>query len=397
MALTSLNPNLLGTDSAGASKLSTAGGLVQLHATGVFTIANTSANNISIANTGAITFAGAASGITTLAAGNTTLTGTLTVSTNTATIGTTLYSVANGNIGIGNTSPGNKLLVSGVVGISGPQGGGAVVPSNSHTSSSLLRLGLRGSVMACDVDSLSEVGTYFSDNVFFRNATGNPGYIVTAAATQIMMEGGKTIFRRAASGTTNTDISFTESMRIDSSSNIGIGTASPQYKLDVQGTVDGPIVRVYNGRDTTGSYGIKVTLGASGGAGTTGSAHFHGNTNAVGNWYLYGNGTSSYSSDQRLKKNIESARDGYLEDLCRLRVVKYNWNASLIGAPREIGLIAQEVEQVFPGLVQDDANPVTQGDDTAYKQLKQSVLPFMLLKAIQELNTKFEEYKASHP
>jgi hypothetical protein len=54
MALTSLNPNLLGTDSAGASKLSTTGGLVQLHSTGVFTIANTSANSFHVANTGLI-------------------------------------------------------------------------------------------------------------------------------------------------------------------------------------------------------------------------------------------------------------------------------------------------------------------------------------------------------
>ncbi len=133
---------------------------------------------------------------------------------------------SSGNLGIGTSSPENRLSVSGVAGISGPQGGGAVVPSTSHTSSSLLRLGLRGSVMACDVASLSEVGTYFSDNVFFRNASGNPGYIVTAAATQIMMEGGKTIFRRAASGTTNTDISFTESMRITSAGSLLVATTT---------------------------------------------------------------------------------------------------------------------------------------------------------------------------
>ena len=54
MPLTSLNPNLLGTDSSGASKLSTAGGLVQLHSTGVFTIANTSANTLFISNTGLV-------------------------------------------------------------------------------------------------------------------------------------------------------------------------------------------------------------------------------------------------------------------------------------------------------------------------------------------------------
>jgi len=196
---------------------------------------------------------------------------------------------------------------------------------------------------------------------------------------------GTTGVRSPAANTISFHTAGTNAVYIDSSQNVGIGTASPQYKLDVQGNVAGPIIRVNNSRDTTDSYGIKVTLGVSGGAGTTGSAHFHGNTNAVGNWYLYGNGTTSYSSDQRLKKNIESARDGYLEDLCRLRVVKYNWNASLQSASKEIGLIAQEVEQVFPGLVQDDTNPVTQGDDTAYKQLKQSVLPFMLLKAIQEL------------
>jgi hypothetical protein len=61
----------------------------------------------------------AVSGITTLAAGNTTITGfanvttTLQVGTNTATFGTALYVVANGNVGIGNTAPTNKLSVNG--------------------------------------------------------------------------------------------------------------------------------------------------------------------------------------------------------------------------------------------------------------------------------------------
>lgn len=54
MPITTLNPNLLGTDSSGASKLSTTGGLVQLHSTGVFAIANNTANNLHIANTGLI-------------------------------------------------------------------------------------------------------------------------------------------------------------------------------------------------------------------------------------------------------------------------------------------------------------------------------------------------------
>jgi len=64
---------------------------------------------------------GAASGITTLAAGNTTITGfanvstTLQVGTNTATFGTATFIVANGNFGIANSTPGQKLTVSGII------------------------------------------------------------------------------------------------------------------------------------------------------------------------------------------------------------------------------------------------------------------------------------------
>ena len=134
----------------------------------------------------------------------------------------------------------------------------------------------------------------------------------------------------------------------------------------------------------TSGYNVMV-LGLGSNGNNTSSSFIRGNTNAVGNWYLYGNGTTSFTSDQRLKKNIESTRNGYLEDLAQLRVVKYNWLKDNDGTPKELGLIAQEVEQVFPGLVQDDTSRVSEDDETVYKTLKQSVLPFMLLKAIQEL------------
>ena len=64
---------------------------------------------------------GAASGITTLAAGNTTITGfanvstTLQIGTNTATFGTASFIVANGNFGIANSTPGQKLTVAGTI------------------------------------------------------------------------------------------------------------------------------------------------------------------------------------------------------------------------------------------------------------------------------------------
>ena len=188
---------------------------------------------------------------------------------------------------------------------------------------------------------------------------------------------------------------FTERMRINSSGYVGIGSDSPSEPLLVYNPdFNGAVVRILNIRDTSNANGIKVTIGSSGGASGTNSTHFHGNTNAVGNWYLYANGTTSYSSDERLKKNIETTRDGYLEDLAKLRVVKYNWNCDKDGDNKELGLIAQEVEKVFPNLVKDDTNPISEDDPTMYKQLKQSVLPMMLLKALQEANTKITALEA---
>jgi hypothetical protein len=180
-----------------------------------------------------------------------------------------------------------------------------------------------------------------------------------------------------------------EAMRIDTSGNALIGQTSQSgtERLGVTKSVAGGWVGYFlNSSNTSGDGGIRSNLGSN--CNNTSSYHFNGLTTGINNWYLYGNGTSSFSSDSRLKKNIETTRNGYLDDVMKLRVVKYNWKNDSEGTPRELGLIAQEVEQVFAGLVQDDPNKISEDDDTVYKQLKASVLPMILLKAIQELNAK---------
>ena len=148
-------------------------------------------------------------------------------------------------------------------------------------------------------------------------------------------------------------------------------------------------------------------------ADNTNCSHFQGTTQGINSWRLYGNGSSSWTSDSRLKRDIETTRDGYIDDVKQLRVVKYKWkndpNSSL-----ELGLIAQEVETIFPSLVVEDKNSV--GDEvlyneddkipngkkvgdvkiegTTYKSVKYSVLPMILLKAIQEQQTIIEDLKA---
>ena len=174
--------------------------------------------------------------------------------------------------------------------------------------------------------------------------------------------------------------SGSEVMRINSSGNLLVGQTSQsngeKFGVSSASAYVGYFTQTNN---ASGTNTIRSVLGSN--ANNTASTHFTGQTGS-NFWYLYGNGTTSFSSDERLKKNIETARSGYAEDLCKLRVVKYNWNTNSDGEAKELGLIAQEVEQIFPGLVQDALEESEDGN--TYKVLKASVLPFMLLKAIQE-------------
>jgi hypothetical protein len=98
----------------------------------------------------------------------------------------------------------------------------------------------------------------------------------------------------------------------------------------------------------------------------------------------YANGTFAAVSDINKKKNIEPARN-YLEDLMKLKVVKYNWKTDEDNAPKELGWIAQEVEEIFPAMVSE-----IQGN----KLLKKEIFLPMMLKAIQELKAELDSVKA---
>jgi hypothetical protein len=88
---------------------------------GSLNLGNTTANSV-INSTAHYTYANATNYVainsTTISTGNATVNSSinataLVVGSNVATFGTTLYSVANGNVGIGNTTPTNKLSVQG--------------------------------------------------------------------------------------------------------------------------------------------------------------------------------------------------------------------------------------------------------------------------------------------
>lgn len=75
-------------------------------------------------------------------------------------------------------------------------------------------------------------------------------------------------------------------------------------------------------------------------------------------------------------------------------------NYNLIGqTTKQLGVVAQELETVFPAMVDETADRDTEGNDlgTTTKSVKYSVFVPMLIKAIQELKAEFDAYKASHP
>jgi hypothetical protein len=119
--------------------------------------------------------------------------------------------------------------------------------------------------------------------------------------------------------------------------------------------------------------------------------------------YVYGNGNivnvnNSYGtlSDVKLKENIVDATPK-LDDVMRLKVRNFNLKSD--PSHKQIGFVAQELEQVFPAMIDESPDLGEDGQEleTKTKSVKTSVLVPILVKAIQELKAEFDAYKASHP
>lgn len=149
-------------------------------------------------------------------------------------------------------------------------------------------------------------------------------------------EGLNGIWFRKANSIDDFATNYTNLMRITAEGKVGIGTISPQYKLDVVGTIRGNNVS---------------------------------------------------PSDQRLKQNIQPLENS-LAKVEQLRGVSFEWKDKAQDAGTQIGMIAQEVETVLPELVSTD--------NDGYKSLAYDKMTAVLIEAVKELKAQNDAIKAQN-
>ena len=217
------------------------------------------------------------------------------------------------------------------------------------------------------------------------------------------------VFATAASETA------AEKMRLTSAGQLGIGTAAPSTKLTVEGTIT--LKEQADADADTAAYGqvwvntatpcelyfttdagddIAITSGTSIAAtpgGSTTQVQFNSSGAFAGHsglTYATGSGTLSATvltetSDREYKENITDYNSNEaLQAVMALQSHRYSWKESGI---EEIGLIADEVQDVLPEMVHVDA-------DSGVKGLKYTKIIAVLSEALKEQQKQIDELKS---
>ncbi|HEY1037560.1 MAG TPA: tail fiber domain-containing protein [Candidatus Paceibacterota bacterium] len=248
-------------------------------------------------------------------------------------IGNSIYgNLSTRNIGIGTSTPSERLSVVG----------------NANISGELNIGGASGTGLKLYVDSTAQNIQSFDLKPLYINPYGNSVVLVpngdNVGVGAVNPTAKLTVKGTSASGdifsvASSSNASF---LTVTAAGNVGIGTGTPGQRLSVAGSVQS-------------------------------TALLGGSTNLT----VDANGVIIRDpSDQKLKQNIATIENA-LEKVSQLRGVSYEWiDKARFGASSEIGVIAQEVEQVVPEVVSSGG---------AYKSVKIANLVGLLIEAVKEM------------
>ena len=95
------------------------------------------------------------------------------------------------------------------------------------------------------------------------------------------------------------------------------------------------------------------------------------------------------TSDKNLKTNISNLENNS-DNIMKLRPVEFNWNYEADNKKKHVGFIAQEVEEIFPELVEENVYP----NGEVYKGVNTNkLIPYMIdeIKLLEEKLEKLEK------
>ena len=288
----------------------------------------------------------------------------------------------NGNVGINTTNPNQKLTIK----------GNDNYVATEHTSYAWGAANTIGVRMGTDATA---------GLLDFRRWTGTSAIHGTALITQVNSDGGYGLDFRVDNKSTNTSAT-TSRMYLSTSGEVGIGTTSPQQKLDVNGDIaiknatqlsfdsnNGTLsVASHAGQLDLLSSSIFINYSSNVGIGTTTPSYL---LEVSGSAAKSTGTTWINTSDERTKENIQNYTKG-LNDIVQLqpRVFDYNGKGSTEKSKENIGLIAQEVIDVYPEAISTFKAKLDETDakETDIYNLDFHSISISMINAIKELNEK---------
>ncbi len=356
----------------------------------------------------------------------------------------TLYTASGINVGIGTSSPTQKLHVAGnILSLSAAGTDSYINVATNTVQNTYVGFNNSGSTNAAGAannhsyfGSGNAYGIQFITNgsaAATINTSGNLGIGTSSPAAKLHVVGDslsetfKLIANTAVSGSDATifrpadntmafSTNGTERARISSDGTFrvkGAGTAGSTDAFLVDGAAPASAARITSGgiflvgkasaSQTTVGFQAEqdgiVSDGLAATANTTTTLNVY-STGAAAYRFYVGLGGTVYAtnttisaiSDQRFKENI-SDLDAGLVEVMALKPRKFDWKE---GKGKDIkgdrGFIAQEFEQVFPDLIDTWKDPAPEGEEP-YKSVRQDLIP-VLVKAIQEQQAMIKSLEA---